>query len=446
MKTSNLDASNQEKTGLGNYFVANYPPFSFWNQENLAKVEQLCLTKAPADRPLGLYLHIPFCRKRCKFCYFRVYTDKNARDIEFYLDSLVREVEILASYPYLAQRPLKFVYIGGGTPSYLSVNQIRGLVDRLKPLFPWDNAEEITFECEPGTLQQHKLEALRELGVTRLSLGVENFDNNILQSNGRAHLGDEIDRAYSWARGCGFPQINIDLIAGMVGETDANWTRCIEKAISMAPDSLTVYQMELPYNTVFSKELRVIGQDQPDMGGIADWPTKRRWIAECFAAFEKAGYTVTSATTVVKDPNKTKFVYRDALWQGADMMGTGVASFGHLGGIHVQNLDAWETYTGAIGQNQAPWARAYPLSTLESFVRETILLLKKGKLCGADFLARHGKIPAREFAHIFKVWEERGFARIEGDDVILSREGLIQVDRWLPELFLEEHKNYKRYT
>lgn len=437
---------NQEKTGLGNYFVANYPPFSFWNKEQVAKVEQVCNQPAPKDKPLGLYIHIPFCRKRCKFCYFRVYTDKNARDIETYLDSLVREIQVFASYPYLAGRPLKFVYFGGGTPSYLSVKQIRDLVNRIKPLFPWEGTEEVTFECEPGTLQQHKLEALREMGVTRLSLGVENFDPKILESNGRAHLAEEIDRAYSWARGCGFPQINIDLIAGMVGETDENWRYCIDKAIEKAPESITVYQMELPYNTVYSTQLRVIGNDQPDMARIADWPTKRRWVAEAYEAFEKAGYTVTSATTVSKDPKTTKFIYRDALWQGADMMGTGVASFGHLGGVHVQNLDSWETWNESLARNEAPWARAYALSPEEAFVRETILLSKKGRLSAAEFMARHGKIPAVEFAPVFESWQERGMARIEGQDVVLTREGLIQVDRMLPELFLPQHRKFARYT
>jgi len=93
---------------------------------------------------------------------------------------------------------------------------------------PWDGASEVTFECEPGTLQEHKLEALREMGVTRLSLGVENFDYKILEYNGRAHHDEEIYRAYGWARTMGFNQINIDLIAGMVGESWDNWKRCVE--------------------------------------------------------------------------------------------------------------------------------------------------------------------------------------------------------------------------
>ena len=93
-------------------------------------------------------------------------------------------------------RKLHFVYFGGGTPSYLSGGQLKGLFDRLQPLLPWDEAQEVTFECEPGTLQQHKLEELKQMGVTRLSLGIENFDDGILEGNGRAHLSSEIYRAY----------------------------------------------------------------------------------------------------------------------------------------------------------------------------------------------------------------------------------------------------------
>src|ERR1700676_3922195 len=114
----------QEKTGLGNYFVANYPPFSFWKPTFMADAHAALDAKPSPDTPLGLYLHIPFCRKRCKFCYFRVYTDKNARDVENYIDTLIREVEIYSRQPVVGGRPLNFVYFGGGTPSYLSVAQL----------------------------------------------------------------------------------------------------------------------------------------------------------------------------------------------------------------------------------------------------------------------------------------------------------------------------------
>src|SRR5271165_4019566 len=113
-------ADTQEKTGLGNYFVANYPPFSAWKPTHLADAQAALERPPAADTPLGLYLHIPFCRKRCKFCYFRVYTDKNARDVEVYLDALAKEVALYSKTALVGGRPLKYVYFGGGTPSYLS--------------------------------------------------------------------------------------------------------------------------------------------------------------------------------------------------------------------------------------------------------------------------------------------------------------------------------------
>src|SRR5439155_15467621 len=140
-----MTEATQEKTGLGNYFVANYPPFSAWKPAYLPQA-QAALDAPPAPgTPLGLYLHIPFCRKRCKFCYFRVYTDKNARDVETYLDALVKEVELCARRPVVGGRALDYVYFGGGTPSYLSAAQLRDLMTRLQAIMPWTSAREVTF-------------------------------------------------------------------------------------------------------------------------------------------------------------------------------------------------------------------------------------------------------------------------------------------------------------
>src|SRR6476469_5283794 len=125
-------AADQEKTGLGNYFIANYPPFAYWKPQHLPAAEAALASAPVPGTPLGLYLHIPFCRKRCKFCYFRVYTDKNARDVETYVTALLREVELYSRQPVVGGRPLKFVYFGGGTPSYLSATQLRGLMARLQ--------------------------------------------------------------------------------------------------------------------------------------------------------------------------------------------------------------------------------------------------------------------------------------------------------------------------
>src|SRR5258708_19742062 len=181
----------QENAGLGNYFVANYPPFSFWKPTYLPDARAALEAAPEPGTALGLYLHIPFCRKRCKFCYFRVYTDKNSTDVERYVSALSREIELVSHLPVMGGRPFRFVYFGGGTPSFLSGKQLTSLVDRLRANINWDQAEEVTFECEPGTLSQPKVETLRTLGVTRLSLGVENFGDAVLEQNARPPLSAE---------------------------------------------------------------------------------------------------------------------------------------------------------------------------------------------------------------------------------------------------------------
>src|SRR3954464_7695267 len=442
--TALADAAAPE---VGSYFVATYPPFSVWSPDAVARDAWRALQSAPNPAtPLGLYLHIPFCRKRCHFCYFRVYTDKNAQEIGQYLDVLGREWEIYASQPAIAGRPLNFVYFGGGTPSFLSTQQLQRLVARLTAVTPWTNAEEITFECEPGTLTQHKLTAIRKMGVTRLSLGVENFDDRILEINGRAHRSPEIETAYRFARSLQFPQINIDLIAGMLGETEENWARNVEKTIALDPDSVTVYQMELPYNTTISKDL--LAKTQQMTGSLAGWETKRRWVREAFDALERAGYQIGSAYTAVKDRagSGTKFIYRDRLWQGADMAGLGVASFGHVNGVHLQNKDTWESYSDAILRGELPLGRAYRPKDDERMRREMILQLKLGRLRPAYFAEKYGVDILDLFAAPFASLRAEGsLAEATAERLTLTRDGLLRVDSLLPRFFRPEHANI-RYT
>jgi len=430
---------------VGSYFVATYPPFSVWSPEAVQRDATPALNAAPApSTPLGLYLHIPFCRKRCHFCYFRVYTDKNAQEIGRYLDVLAREWEMYARQPAIAGRPLNFVYFGGGTPSFLSTQQLQKLVHRLTATTPWATAEEITFECEPGTLTEPKLAAIRKLGVTRLSLGVENFDDRLLEINGRAHRSPEIATAYRYARSLGFPQINIDLIAGMLGETEDNWRTNIEKTIALDPDSVTIYQMELPYNTTISKDL--LNRTGQMTGSLAGWSTKRRWIQEAFEALERAGYHIGSAYTAVKDPDRTTFIYRDRLWQGADMAGLGVASFGHVNGVHVQNRDTWEAYAEAIEHGELPLARAYRPTPEERMRRELVLQMKLGRLTPSYFREKYGVDIVRHFEPQWSSLMSEGYlAQASPDRIALSRDGLLRVDALLPRFFLPQHVNI-RYT
>lgn len=443
MQLPTLDESKEKKnTEVGSYFVSNYPPYSAWSPGEVPAAIEALDSKPEPETRLGLYLHIPFCRKRCKFCYFRVYTDKNADDVETYLSALSREIALYAhGHEGLANRQFEFVYFGGGTPSFLSNAQLERVIERINEHWTWSAAKEVTFECEPGTLKQSKLETIKKIGVTRLSLGVEHFDDEVLSINGRAHKSPEILRAYEWIREIGFPQVNIDLIAGMLGETEDKWKMTVEKAVAMQPDSVTIYQMEVPYNTGIAKEAKTHG----NVSEVASWAQKRAWVDYAFKQFEAAGYVTSSAYTMIRPSTHAGFVYRDSLWHGADLVGTGVASFSHFQGVHYQNVDTWEQYIERLDRGELPINRAMKLTDHQRLIRELILQAKTGKLEGAYFRDKFGVRIREEFAEAFNSLVEEGFAEASGEDVRITRMGLLRVDSLLERFFEPQYRGI-RYT
>jgi oxygen-independent coproporphyrinogen-3 oxidase len=427
-------ATEQPRTEVGNYFVSNYPPFSQWRPEFVSDALAALNQPPRVDDPLGLYIHIPFCRKRCHFCYFKVYTDKNASEIEVYLDALIKENEIYSRMPAFQGRKLRFAYFGGGTPSYVSEKQLHYLVDGLNRHVSWANAEEVTFECEPGTIQKPKLQTLKEIGVTRLSLGIEHFDDEILAANGRAHLSPEIYRAYQWAREVDFPQINIDLIAGMMGETEEKWKDAIKRAIDLQPDSVTIYQMELPYNTVISQDILKKGMTSP----IAGWSIKRHWLDYAFEQFLAHDYEIAGTDIVATKKKTCRFIYRDALWHGGDMIGIGVSSFSHFGGVNFQNAHNFEEYVRILNEDRLPLLRAVSLTPKQRLIREMVLQLKTGWLDTGYFQKKFGVDVWKEFQPVYDDLQNKNLLHRDNGTISLTRDGLLKVDHFLLDFFEPE--------
>ena len=158
------------------------------------------------------------------------------------------------------------------------------------------------------------------------------------------------------------------------------------------------------------------------------------------------GYHVGSAYTAVRDPSRSRFVYRDRLWEGADMVGLGVASFGHLNGVHVQNLDTWEAYVTALDGDDLPLGRAYTPTDEERLIRELVLQLKRGAIEPAYFQSKYGVDVLERFRSPLGELRDEGYlSAADADRVALSREGLLRVDMLLRRFFLPEHVGI-RYT
>jgi oxygen-independent coproporphyrinogen III oxidase len=428
------------ETSVGNYFIANYPPFSSWKPEYITKFLH-ALSLPPKPGPIGLYVHLPFCRQRCHYCYFRVYPRRTTEDIELYIDSVVNELAIYQKYPALEGRSFNSVYFGGGSPSYLSPEQIRSLLGGLQKISPWENVEECTFECEPGTVTREKLRTLKELGVTRLSLGFQTLNNAILRRSGRDVVVEDCYRAFLQAREAGFDEINIDLLAGLQGETRDTWRYTIDRVLELDPDCVTIYQLELTHNSHLFKSMNA-GRKV----ALPSWPNKRELVRESFETLERAGYTIGSGYMAIKNPAKWRFVYTvEHFWHGTDLLALGETAFGMIRGVHYQNKDTFEAYTSAVAQDWLPLRRAFQMSPSQRMRRELILLFKTGALDAAYFRKKYKVELLDVFEGEFQSLLENGFVEVDGDRIRLTREGLLQVDWLLPKFYEPEYVGV-RYT
>jgi oxygen-independent coproporphyrinogen-3 oxidase len=419
----------------GGYFVAAYPPFSYWDRDAAGEVHRRLQSPPEGSIPLGLYVHIPFCAQRCDYCYYRSYSGRDRREWDVYCAALATELARYAGTPYLAGRDVQFVYFGGGTPSLLTAGQIDRLLKALKRPFPWHSATEVSFECAPRSINTAKLAVLRQHGVTRASLGVQQFDDRVLRQNGRVHMVADVLRAYATIRRAGFDYVNIDLIVGLLGESDATFAGSVERAIELAAESVTIYQLEIPRNTPLFRSL----EDGTVVAQPASWTVKRDRLRTAFAMLERAGYTLRSAYTAVKDPGRHRFDYQDEQYRGCDLLGIGTSSFSYLGGVHFQNFAELEPYMTAVGAGQLPLFRAYALAAEEQMIRECVLQLKLGRAEHDYFQRKFGVSIADRFHAPLTAAASRGWLSPEGGDIVVSRKGLLRVDRMLPLFYLPDH-------
>ena len=439
-----LESPTETESEIGNYFVAAYPPFSVWEPQQNKKFLDMLDEPAHAE-PLGVYVHLPFCQKKCDYCYYLSYAGQSLGTINSYLEMVVGEMARYSQRVAINSRPVRFVYVGGGTPSILTPEQVRFLFSGLQSCQSWDAVEEVTFECAPRSVRPELLQALKRCGVTRLSMGVQSFNDSLLKLNGRIHESNDVLRAYEMIRKAKFNWVNIDLMVGLMGELPAQWCDAVHRAIELQPDSVTVYQTEIPYNTKIYRDM----ESGKLPAALTPWSVKRTRLYYAFHQLERAGYTIVNGYMAVKKPKKHQFAYADHLWHGGDMIGLGVASYGYINGFHYQNKVTLEDYVMTLARQEFPIKRSYHLSDVERIVREFILQLKAGSVSTKYFDEKFDTDVLERFAEPLEKLKKRGFLVIgeskDGHTIDLTRAGLLCVDRLLPQFYQPEFKDV-RYT
>ncbi len=226
----------------------------------------------------SLYLHIPFCHTRCYYCDFNTYAGLLPMR-EPYVRALLTEIKLLGEMAQgkdQTRRRSRTIFFGGGTPSLLSVKQIKRLLDACFSAFAVDSEAEITLEANPGTLSQEQLVGLRAAGINRLSMGAQSFDAELLKSLGRIHTPEEITQAIHYARAAGFDSLNLDFMFGLPGQTMQHWRDTLEEALALQPDHFSLYSLIIEEGTPFytwNQEGRITPGDEDlcaDMYEYAD--------------------------------------------------------------------------------------------------------------------------------------------------------------------------------
>lgn len=413
----NLETSADKKaTSLPNPsrkgFVANFPPFRQWKNAGCEEILSSSL--------INIYVHIPFCIQRCAYCYYKTNELKdNKGHLDRYVNALCREIELAARRFRLGERSVASVYFGGGTPTLLKQDQLKKITECLHEHLNIDTPE-FTVEAEPVTLTQKKADLLKELGVNRISLGVQSFSDEILHICNRLDNEKAVLKAVDMAQGTG-AAVNIDLLSGLAAETLGTWAYSMERALATGVESITVYKMELYANTDYYKSLRrkeiALPSDEQEfefMRYALEQFDQARYLPWCFFTFTKEG--------------QYKNIYASSIWQGTDCYAFGASGFGNLNNYLYQNTNDVEKYMEFIEAGKLPVNRGYSLTSLDEMIRTVMLGMKLVRLDLNAFQRKYGFKLEYLCGPILKKLDEEGFISLSENEVMLTPKGILWGD------------------
>lgn len=289
--------------------------------------------------PFGVYVHIPFCERRCDYCDFATWTDR-AHLVDAYVDACVVDLE--RRYLAAALPPATSVFFGGGTPSLLPAEALL----RILRSVPKEPGAEITVECNPDTVDAAKLAAYAVGGVNRCSFGVQSMAPHVLAALGRTHAPDNVVRGVEWARRAGIAQVNLDLIYGTPGESLDDWRSTLDATLALEPDHVSAYALTVEPGTPLGRAVALGERAAPDDDLQAEaYATADEMLSAAgFAWYEISSWARPGA------PCRHNLGY----WDGSDYLGIGCAAHGHTAGRRWWNVRTPERYVDAISSGRSP--------------------------------------------------------------------------------------------
>ena len=416
-------------------FVLQYPPFATMRPDTAGDFVAQMNTPSATDEPFEIYLHIPFCRVRCTFCYYNVVPNSFRTVVNPYVESLHKEIDLIAQLPALRGHAVETVYFGGGTPTYLQDDQLRDLITHLKTAFTLTPDAEFTCEAEPTTITEAKLHVLKELGVNRMSFGIQSFHPEIAQLNGRIAKPEIVQRALEWATAMDFRVLNIDLMSACLGETMETWKYSIDATLAYEPEHLTIYRMEIKPGTPLYTLLQLEPSMRKKFVSDADELAMILYAEERLAA---AGYRHDSSFAWIREPRFSQ-QHRLQTWHGKDLIAFGESSFGYANGYLYQNIRHHRPYCATVDGGRLAVDRAYRLSKQDRMRSYMIMGMKLLRVDRQAFQTKFGVDPTEVFGEEIAALEEAGAIAVTDARIDVTDHGCMYADSYVRVFFPPEH-------
>ncbi|MBL4762627.1 MAG: oxygen-independent coproporphyrinogen III oxidase-like protein [Gammaproteobacteria bacterium] len=365
--------------------------------------------------PLSLYVHLPWCERKCPYCDFNSFEVKGAFDEHLYVDALLIDLE--QELPLIWGRRLESVFIGGGTPSLFSVTAITRLMNGLRALLPALIPDtEVTLEANPGSAEQEKFRGYHDAGINRLSIGVQSFDDAMLKVLGRVHNSKEATKAVESARLAGFDNLNLDLMFALPGQSLKSAINDIETALAFQPEHLSYYQLTIEPNTFFHSHPPVIPND--DSAWDIETAGHQHLLDANYQHYE------VSAFCQPKRESRHNLNY----WQFGDYIGIGAGAHGKISLPREKRiLRRWKVkqpkeYMQKAGSEQRIGGESF-LNSDDIQLEFALNAFRLQKGFDAELFSANTGCPADDFNAKLKAAEEKGFVQCKNNKILPTEQG-----------------------
>lgn len=388
-------------------------------------------------KELELYVHIPFCVKKCAYCDFLSWNaDTDVR--QKYVETLIREIRLIGER-YQDYRVIT-IFFGGGTPSILSAEQIETIFCALRENFQIEENAEITIEANPGTVTKERAKAWKRAGINRVSIGLQSVENSELKMLGRIHTYEEFLETYQLLREEGFSNLNVDLISAIPGQSVESWERTLRVAAELSPEHISAYSLIVEEGTPFYEWYGEENKETVDHSGgterppLPDEESERRIYEETEEILKEYGYFRYEISNYAKEGYECR--HNIGYWRRAEYLGLGLGASSLIENRRFQNLSDYEAYQNAVQTGALLYMEEERLTTEDEMEEFMFLGLRMAAgICRSDFQKKFGKTVEEVYGEVILTLEKQGLLNCEEDRIFLTARG-VDISNYVFEQFL----------